>query len=72
MTIIELLEMLTKYAISYRKDENSVTRNYHLTNLKEEPSQEIKDAILTDFINYVGYQQCVDYALSAEDLKKEE
>jgi hypothetical protein len=72
MSRIELLEMLRKYATSYRKDENSVTRNYHLTMLKEEPSQEVKDAILTDFINYVGYQQCVDYALSAEDLKKEE
>lgn len=69
MTKIELLEMLKKCAIKYRKDTNSVNRNKHLTNLSEEPSQEIKDAVLTDFINYIGMFQGVDYALSVEDLK---
>ena len=68
MTTIELLEMLTKYAISYREDKNSLTRNAHLTNIKEEPSQEVKDGILVDFINYVGYMQCVDYALSVDGI----
>lgn len=69
MTRIELLEMLKKCAIKYRQDTNSVSRNKHLTNLSEEPSQEIKDAVLTDFINYIGMCQCIDYALSVEDLQ---
>lgn len=71
MTKIELLEMLKKCAIEYIKDKNSVSRNQHLTMLSEEPSENIKDAILTDFINYVGMKQCVDYALSVDDLKSE-
>lgn len=69
MTKIELLEMLKNCAIKYRKDTNSVSRNKHLTNLSEEPSQEIKDAVLTDFINYVGMFQGVDYALAVEDIQ---
>lgn len=69
MTRIELLEMLKNCAIKYRQDTNSVSRNKHLTNLSEEPSQEIKDAVLTDFINYIGMFQGVDYALSVEDLQ---
>lgn len=71
MTKIELLEMLTKYAKEFRKDTTSVSRNVHLTNMKEEPSQEAKDAILVSFINFVGYKQCIDYALATEDLNKE-
>lgn len=69
MTKIELLEMLKNCAIKYRQDTNSVSRNKHLTNLSEEPSQEIKDAVLTDFINYVGVFQGVDYALAVEDIQ---
>lgn len=69
MTKIELLEMLKNCAIKYRQDTNSVSRNKHLTNLSEEPPQEIKDAVLTDFINYVGMFQGVDYALAAEDIQ---
>ena len=69
MTRIELLEMLKNCAIKYRQDTNSVSRNKHLTNLSEEPSQEIKDAVLTDFINYVGMFQGVDYALAVEDIQ---
>jgi hypothetical protein len=69
MTKIELLEMLKNCAIKYRKDTNSVSRNQHLTNMKEEPSQEIKDAVLIDFINYVGMFQGIDYALAVEDIQ---
>lgn len=69
MTKIELLEMLKNCAIKYRKDTNSVSRNQRLTNMKEEPSQEIKDAVLIDFINYVGMFQGIDYALAVEDIQ---
>lgn len=70
MTKIELLEMLKNCAIKYRQDTNSVSRNKHLTNLSEEPSQEIKDAVLIDFINYIGMYQGIDYALSTSDINK--
>lgn len=72
MTRGELLEMLTKFAKAYRKDETSVSRNKHLTNMDKEPDQATKDAILVDFINYVGVRQCIDYALNINDLQKEE
>lgn len=71
MTKIELLEMLKNYAMKYRQDRDSVARNCHLTNMKLEPSQDVKDAILVDFINYIGYQQCIDYALSVDDFNTE-
>lgn len=69
MTRIELLKLLTDCAISYRKDKFSISRNKHLTNLDKEPNQEIKDAVLTDFINYVGIGQELDYGLHVNDLK---
>lgn len=72
MTRGELLEMLTKFAKAYRKDTTSVSRNQHLTFIDKEPDQATKDAILVDFINYVGVRQCLDYALNVDDLKKEE
>lgn len=70
MNKIELLEMLKNCAIKYRKDTNSVSRNQHLTNMKNEPSQETKDAVLIDFINYIGMYQGIDYALSTSDINK--
>lgn len=72
MTKIELLEMLKKYAMSYRKDKNSVSRNKHLTLIEEEPVKGVKDGILVDFINHVGMRMGIDYALSVEDLMDED
>ena len=71
MTVIQLLENLTSDAKKFRKDEHFVSRNYHLTGLKEDPKQEVVDAVLVSFINYIGMRYCVDYALCAEDLKKD-
>jgi len=72
MTVIQLLENLTKDAKKFRKDEHFISRNNHLTCLKEDPKQETTDAVLVSFINYIGMKYGVDYALSAEDLKKED
>jgi hypothetical protein len=74
MLSIELLELLTKNAKSYRADaKNSLKRNIHMHNAKDccFRAQDI-DAVLVDFINYVGFNHGIDYALYAEDLKKAE
>ena len=71
MTVIQLLENLTNDAKKFRNDENFISRNYHLTGLKEDPKQEVTDAVLVSFINYIGMRYGVDYALNVEDLKKE-
>lgn len=69
MTVIELLESLTKAAKEYRKDRESIRRNEHMNKYRGElPSQELIDAIIADFINFVGVKQCVDYALYTKDL----
>jgi hypothetical protein len=74
MTKIDLLNMLTRDAKVYRKDAaKSIIRNRHMNTC---PSNQIidpvlVDALLTDFINYVGAVQGVDYALYTSDLNKE-
>jgi len=64
----ELLEFLTKQAREFRKDKTSISRNYHLTDIKEQPEQHLIDGVLVAFINHIGITQCIDYALSVEDL----
>jgi len=72
MTRGEFLEALTTFAKTYRKGaKKSIFRNKHMNNLngKELVTQKIIDALLVDFINYVGVQQCVDYGLYTSDLQ---
>ena len=73
MTRGELLQYLTKEAVKFREKPNFISINKHLTGIDENnmPSKEQIDGILVAFINYVGMSQCVDYALSYEDLEKE-
>lgn len=68
MTRGELLNFLTERAREFRKDRTVISRNYHISGLKEDPSQEVIDAVLVCFINYVGEHQGVDYALYTSDL----
>lgn len=68
MTRGELLEFLTQQAKEFRNDKTSISRNFHLTNIKEQPEQYLIDGVLVAFINYIGIIQCIDYALSVEDL----
>lgn len=70
MTRGELLEFLTKQAKEFRNDKTNISRNSHLTSIKEQPEQYLIDGVLVAFINYVGISQCIDYALSVEDLNK--
>lgn len=75
MSKLELLDMLTNIAKEYRSDSlESVNRNKHMNEcegmLKISPNnREVVDAILVDFINYIGVRQGVDYALYVKDLK---
>jgi len=68
MTRGELLEFLTEQAKEFRKDKTSISRNSHLTSIKEQPEQYLIDGTLVAFINYIGIGQCIDYALSVKDL----
>ena len=64
----ELLKFLTNEARTFRKDRTAVCRNRHLTNIKEQPEQYLIDGILVAFINHIGINQSIDYALSVKDL----
>ena len=70
MTKIELLDMLKKNAEDYREGaKDSLKRNNHMNAYKdEELPQNVIDALLVDFINFVGTKQCIDYALYTSDL----
>lgn len=73
MTSIQLLDLLTKRAKEYRKGANeAIKRNSHMNSLSGniEIPQEAVDALLVDFINYIGVNMCVDYALYTKDLEE--
>lgn len=75
MTKAELLKFIEKRAKEYRKDcIDSINRNKHMNELRGEFSldQNSIDAILTDFVNYIGIHQGIDYAMYTEDLRKED
>lgn len=74
MTKIELLKMLDREAKSYRKTAlASIERNGHMNDLStmdirvmkedQERFQRFADAILVDFVNYIGNGQGLDYGL---------
>ena len=72
MTSLELLNKLTREAREFRKDADHYARNRHMHAIGEAPPQEVVDAVLTGFINQIGRNQGVDYALYASDLAKKD
>lgn len=69
----ELLEMLEGYAREYRQSANdSLRRNDHMNDgvMRERKNldQEVIDALLADFVNYVGSRQGLDYGLYVRDF----
>jgi len=60
--------MLTEQAKQFRKDVGHYERNAHMYSINEAPSQEAIDAVLVGFINHIGMEQGVDYALYTTDL----
>ena len=71
MTRGELCIFLEKRAKKYRKLANhSIKRNTHMHDCRQRYiSQKIIDALLVDFINYIGTDQCIDYGLYTKDIK---
>lgn len=73
LTRVELLQLLTNFAKDYAKESaESIKRNCHMNDVPETEtvSQKSVDAVLVDFINYIGVRHCVDYGLYTSDLNK--
>jgi len=73
MTRGELVGLIAKYAKEYRKLGvlESVKRNSHMSQYKgEQVSPQTIDAILVDFVNFVGMKQCLDFGMYTKDLDK--
>lgn len=73
MKAIEMLEITIGYAKEYRsKAIESVQRNRHMNQLEdgEVLQQRYIDAVLTDFINFIGVKHGIDLALYTSDLNK--
>lgn len=70
MTRGELLEFLTARAKEFRKCENIIVRNKHLTGINTPIPKSEVDGVLVAFINYIGIHQGIDYALDFTDLNK--
>ena len=58
VSAIELIEYARSLAVSIRENYSDI-------------DQKVVDAILVDFVNFVGISQCVDYGLYTEDLLKQ-
>jgi hypothetical protein len=72
MRAIEVLEILTDLAKQYvRNGDSSALRNKHMNELTNDDKicQEHIEAIIVDFINYVGISNGVDYGLYTKDIK---
>ena len=75
MEAIEVLNLMTHYARAYRvKSQNRLPENNHMSEIEggEVVQQRHIDAVLVDFINYVGVCYGVDYALYTSDIKTEQ
>lgn len=71
MKAIDVLDALKNYASEYKKEGvKSVIRNNHMNNLPDnlEISGDELEAIIVDFINFIGSKNCIDYALYTKDI----
>jgi len=74
MKKIELLTILSNHAKDYHKIAcKSIITNHHMNDVDEsrDIDQVVVEAIIVDFINYIGAQYCVDYAFNTMDLSDE-
>ena len=76
MTRGEILHLLSDYAKEYCPTAfESIIRNCHMNELEkhdEMPQLDRKysDALIVDFINFIGAKQGLDWGMYTEDLKK--
>lgn len=68
MTNIELADMLKASALEFLRESDPVLRNVHMHQIRFEPANDIKRAVLVTFINHVLARQGMDYGLYAADL----
>lgn len=79
MTRGKLLKLLDGEAMKYREEAlASIERNRHMNDLSEEDiaklkenqewAQRITDALLVDFVNFIGTGQGLDYGLRTKDI----
>ena len=72
MTSGELLKMLEAAAVAYRMDPKCAWRNRRMNRLKKQDKKHLKkkvvEAVLIDFINFVGSCQGVDLGLNSRNM----
>jgi len=77
MTKKEFMDYLTERCIGYLPlCRDSIVRNNHMNNIGYESSLQVTDneieAILADFINYIGIDQGLDWGLYTHYLHEKE
>jgi len=68
---IDELNRLIEHAKEYRrKAQKTLERNNHMNEIEkgEKVQQRIIDAVLTDFINQIAFNSCIDLGLYTSDL----
>ena len=68
----ELVLLISQYAKKYCLGGvlESVSRNHHMNKYSGElVSKETIDAIIVDFVNFIGMQQGIDLAMYTDDLE---
>lgn len=71
MTPGKLLTLLANHAKDYKAvvGTGGVVHNRHMNKYRgEQPSVDLVDAILTDFVNFVGTEWGLDFAMHARNL----
>jgi len=72
MTKSELINMLIEYGQKYTSEAiESVKRNRHMNDLGNDDliSQDIVNALIVDFINFIGIKNGIDVGMYVKDLK---
>jgi len=67
----DLLKYLDKMACEYVVDsQNSLIRSTHMNKLNgKKVNQDVINAVVVDFVNFVGSYQGLDYCMYTKDLK---
>ena len=70
----EVMAFLDRAACRYAKTDiiASIVRNKHMNNYgPRATTKDLAEAVLVDFLNYVGTEQGLDYGMYVRDLRRE-
>jgi hypothetical protein len=69
-----MLDLLTKKAKHYIKNPESAVINSYMNELSKDTKLDPKvvEAVVVDFINFIGRQNGIDYALYTKDLHEKD